>query len=213
MYQLINKNVKIILSSIDREKEIKPYLTILRLFNDGRIYNNAEFQFVYRKYYQLNAARLSEDYCTHYFNVMDELRNIEHNDIINVVEKLYEVPTNSRGKQVIMFSFATKLIHTIDNTQPLYDSFVADFYFFPQIDSNWTYSKKLFTYLESYGYLQQEYKRIIDNHLLSESIELFRKRFDLPQAYTDQEIIDTLLWRFAAYLRSGAIISNEIKYS
>lgn len=213
MYHLINKNIKKVLSGINREKEINPYLTILKVFSEGHVTNNDRFKSDYKKYYQLNAAKLSEEFCNHYFSVKQGFRHKDCIHIRDVVEELYKVPTNAKGVKVIMFSFASKLFHTVDNSQPLYDSFVADFYFFPQITPYWKYDKKLATYLESYNYLQREYKRIMDNHILSESIGLFRKRFELPQAYTDYKIIDTLLWRFAAYLRSGAITSNEIKYS
>lgn len=213
MYHLINKNIVKVLNSIDRDSDINTYLKIMEIFNEGFISNNEIFKSVYRKYYQLNAARLSENYCSHYFKVMDDFRYKENISIKVVVEELYKVPTNAKDKNIIMFSFATKLLHTIDNTRPLYDSFVGDFYFFPQIKINWSYDKKLSTYLQGYGFLQQESKRILDNQLLSESIEKFRKRFELPQVYTDQKIIDTLLWRFAAYLRSGSIIAGEIKYS
>ncbi len=213
MYQLINENIMKVLNGIDRERDINPYLTILKLFSDGLVSNNERFQFEYRKYYQLNAARLSEEYCAHYFYVMDDSKYRDNLTIKDVVEKLYEVPTNSKDKKIIMFSFATKLFHTIDNTQPLYDSLVCDYYFFPQINPEWSYDKKLTIYLHRYGFLGQEYKRILDNGLLSKSIEMFRKRFELPQAYTDQKIVDTLLWNFVAYLRNGAILSREIKYS
>jgi hypothetical protein len=59
----------------------------------------------------------------------------------------------------------------------------------------------------------QEYKRVLDNNILSQAITKFRSHFDLPETYTDQKIIDTLLWKFTILLRGGAIMEGKIKYS
>ena len=68
-------------------------------------------------------------------------------------------------------------------------------------------------YLNVYGFLIKEQRRILDNLLLSKSIVKFREYFKLSQEYTDQKIIDTLLWKFTAGLRSGALIHGELRYS
>jgi hypothetical protein len=201
------------LEAIDRRRDIDPYLKMSEMFNAGAVSNNDEYKTIYRKYWQLNAARLSDNYCNHYFQVMEDYRHKDHIDIEDVVKALYEVPSNSKGRKTIQFSFATKLLHTIDNTRPVYDSLVGDFYFFPQIKPSWKYNKKLAAHSRAYDFLVREHKRILDEGLLSESIRKFRERFGLPRTYTDQKIIDTLLWKFAAYARSGAIMFEKIKYS
>jgi len=213
MYQLINENVGKVLDTIDRRRDIDPYLKMAEMFNAGRVSDNDEYKTIYRKYWQLNAARLCDHYCNHYFQVMEDYRQEAHIDIEDVVKALYEVPSNSKGRKTIQFSFATKLLHTIDNTRPVYDSLVGDFYFFPQVKPSWKYSKKLTACTRAYEFLVREYKRILDEGLLSESIRKCRERFGLPRTYTDQKIIDTLLWKFGAYARTGAIMYGKIQYS
>ena len=55
--------------------------------------------------------------------------------------------------------------------------------------------------------------RCIAATLTRKSIREFRELFELPKAYTNQKIIDTLLWRFSAYARGGAIMNDEMQYS
>jgi hypothetical protein len=213
MYQIINENIIKVLGAIDKEKDIDPYLKMAEMFSAGSVSDNDEYKTIYRKYWQLNAARLSDHYCNHYFQVMEDHRHKDQIDIEAVVKALYEVPSNSKGIKTIQFSFATKLLHTIDNTRPVYDSLVGDFYFFPQIKPTWKYGKKLSAYTRAYTFLLSEYKRILDKGLLSESLQQFRERFRPPDTYTDQKIVDTLLWKFGSYVRNGAIMSGKIQYS
>jgi len=214
MYQLINKNIENILGYIDKKNDIDPYLKMAEMFKGTNVSNNNEYKTNYRKYWQLNAARLSDHYCDHYFKVMEHYRDNDHIDIEDVVNRLYEVPSNSKEIKTLQFSFATKLLHTIDNTQPIYDSLVGDFYFFPRINLSWKYEHKLRDYKKIYYFLQKEQKRILDKGLLSESIQRFRERFSPLLYYTDQKIIDTLIWEFSKYARTGgAILLGKIQYS
>jgi hypothetical protein len=213
MYQIINDNISSLIASIDKRRNIEPYLVLQEIFRGGSISDNENFKFIYRKYWQLNAARLSDHYCKHYFQVLEKYRNKDQKDIESLVKELYDVPSNSKGKKAIQFSFASKLLHTIDNTGPVYDSLIADFYFLPKIKPSWNYKKKITAYLKAYDFLKQEHKRVLNDNLLSVGIRSFREHFALPQTYTDQKIIDTLLWKFAIFLRAGAIMEGKIKYS
>jgi hypothetical protein len=212
MYRLINENISILLGTINRKRDIDPYLTLAEMFKAGSVYDNDEYQAVYRKYWQMNAARLSDSFCKYYFLVMEDCRHADRLSIENIVEALYNVASNSKGRKTIQFSFATKLLHTVDNTLPVYDNLEGDFYFLPQIKPSWNFSKKLAACLRSYDFLLREHKRVLDNGLLSESIRKFRVRFALPSTYTDQKVIDTVLWRFSAYARAGAIMNGKIEY-
>lgn len=143
MYKIINDNISLVINGINRNRDIEPYLTLQALFQNGSISDNSNYKTTYRKYWQLNAARLSDNYCEHYFRVLEKYRNREDKSIEGIVKELYEVPSNAKDKKTLQFSFATKLLHTIDNTRPIYDSLIADFYFLPPIKPNWNYGKKL----------------------------------------------------------------------
>ena len=159
----------------------------------------------------MNAARLSDDFCSAYFNLLNRAnREISVEEIINA---LYFIQSNAKGIHAVHFSFATKLIHTLDNNLPIYDRMVATFYFLPDIKQNWTKEKKIEVYLNSYKFLKSEYERVIDNNLLEISIDKFRKKFDVDdKQYSNCKVIDTLIWRYTALLKSGAICNRHIQY-
>lgn len=212
MYQHINDNIDKIIDSINRDSDIDPYVVLLSMFCNGSVEKNEEFKTTYRKYWQLNAARISNDYSDHYFKILEKYREVDNPVLSDIIMELYAVPTNSKGSKAVQFSFATKLLHTIDNTLPIFDSNVSAFYFFPEIKYKWKPEKKFAVSLLIYGFLEKEYKRIIEHNLLESSIAKFRSNFGLSENYTDQKIIDTLIWRFVAYLRSGVMVNGEMKY-
>ncbi len=202
-----------VINGINRQRDIDPYLALQSLFQNGSIIDNGNYKTTYRKYWQLNTAKLSDYYCEHYFRVMEKYRNRDDKDIKGIIRELYEVPSNSKGKKTLQFAFATKLLHTIDNTQPVYDRLIADFYFLPQVKPIWKYEKKLSAYLRAYDFLRQEQKKILNNSMLLSAITRLRLHFQLPETYTDQKIIDTLFWKFTMFLRRGAIMEGKIEYS
>jgi hypothetical protein len=211
MYALINKHIEKLLDGISKIRHVQPYVDIGRLFSEGNS-SSDEFKANYRKFYQLNAARLSEDFCARYFQTLEQNRGSEQLNLFDVVDTLYQFPSNSKGKKAVHFSFATKLVHTVDQNSPIYDSMVAAFYFFPEIKPGWSKATKIAEYRRQYQFLEKEYKRILDDELLSTSIVAFRKRFQLDELYSDCKVIDTLLWRYTAYLKGGAIRDEQVQY-
>ncbi|SEI45273.1 hypothetical protein SAMN04244572_00336 [Azotobacter beijerinckii] len=211
MYHLINNNVQLLLNGINREDHIDPYVSIRESFENQKN-NTPKFRSTYRQFYKLNAARLSEKFCELYFALLEEHRNDEYIQVESITNSLYELESNSKGTHAVHFSFASKLVHTINNDLPVYDSMVAAFYFFPNIKSNWNKAKKIEEYLTSYHFLINEYKRVIENNLLGQAIEQFRERFEVGIEYSDVKLIDTLIWRYTALLKSGAIRNGQMQY-
>jgi hypothetical protein len=121
--------------------------------------------------------------------------------------KLYTTPTNAKG-QSNQFSFITKLVHMVDRHSPIYDSRVAAFYFFKRPDSG---PGQIQEYVDFHAFLVREYRRVIQNGLLCHSIQSFRQRFR-PQHFTDERIIDVLIWGYVGLLQSGALTSGRIVY-
>lgn len=210
MYCHINGNIELLLNDINRQNHVADYIVIHDKY-EAKESNTSEFKSMYRRYYQLNAARLSEEFCDSYFRMLENGRNKEIN-IEQIVNDLYKLKSNSKGCNAVHFSFATKLAHTINNSLPIYDRMVASFYFFPDIKQHWSKDRKINEYMASYQYLVNEYGRVIDKNLLSPSIERFRSIFDVGDNYSDVKIIDTLIWRYTAFLKSGAMRIGKIQY-
>jgi hypothetical protein len=212
MYNLINKHIDKILDAIDSTRDISPYIRLVQQLNVVDVSTHAEFQQVYRKYWQLNAARLSENFCQSYFALLESLKGAHDIDIKTVAQQLLEIPTHGDGRHSLQFSFASKLVHMVDHRLPIYDSMVESFYFLPTASISEDTEAKLQRLMASYGFLRIEYDRVLQNGLLSHAIELFRHRLRLGAEYSDNKIIDTLIWRFVGFMRDGAIRDGEVVY-
>lgn len=81
---------------------------------------NPVFQFVFRSYYRIDNAGLTDAWKLRYFEFLNE----GERNLTTILEGLYHFPTKKNLKS-LQFSFATKLLHTLDTSQPIYDSKVA----------------------------------------------------------------------------------------
>jgi len=79
------------------------------------------FQFVFRSYYRIDNAGLTNDWKVRYFEFLDR----RGSELRTILEGLYHIPTARKVKS-LQFSFATKLLHTLDPSRPIYDSKVAE---------------------------------------------------------------------------------------
>lgn len=206
MYQLIEKNCTAIISSIPRSHVTKYDW----LMHNAALSGSPAFQTRYKNFWRLNAARLSPDYCQTYFA---ELRSAQLNTTSpdKVAARLFATPTHRNGRQSLQFSFATKLVHTADPTTPIYDSLIAAFYFFQEPSQKLSLPKRIAHLTAFQKFLVQEYQRILSKKLLARSISSFRKHFK-AQNFTDQKVIDSLLWSFVGLLKRGEIVNRQITY-
>ena len=214
MYSLINENISEILGLFDREKDINRYIGILEGLRETNVSEDRKFQDDYRQYWAMNAARLSPEFLEYYFGLLEDAKMEESDlDVAIVTKVLFEKPTGSKGQISFQFSFATKLVHSCIPTLPVYDSTVRAFYFLPEASTVSSIEGKLERSVESYRYLQQEHERIMKYQLLEESIRRFREYFNVDTRYTDQKIIDSLIWKFVSGLRSGKLNRQRFAYN
>lgn len=106
-----------ILSSRKLQDGIEDYVFLKKEFDKSDILNNSEFQSVFCEFYGMNQARLTDQFKRRYFELLAGRKaNLEY-----ILKELYAIPSN-KNQHKIQFSFATKLVHTIDNSKPIYDS-------------------------------------------------------------------------------------------
>ena len=213
MYTIINQNIEALLDSINPQADIDPYIWLFGALPNRNVAQDQEFQRVYRRYWQLNPARLSEDYLAAYFGHLEQLKGQpEHVTVEAVARHLLPIPTHGNGRQSLQFSFASKLVHMLNPEQPVYDSMVQSFYFLPSGGANETTEQKIARLLASYEFLYAEYGRVLQQGLLNQAIQQFRERFNVNATYTDRKIIDTLIWKFVGFLKGGAVINSVVVY-
>lgn len=88
---------------------------------------------------------------------------------------------------------------------------VAAFYFFFDPHRGLALAERIAEFVVFHNFLQVEYNRILNNGLLANSIQAFRQQFN-PQCFTDEKVIDSLIWGFVVLLMNGGRINGQILY-
>ncbi|MDP2668486.1 MAG: hypothetical protein Q8P07_01480 [bacterium] len=176
-----------ILSNIDIES-IDVYLWLRNEFKKGNILENTVFQFVFRSYYLLDSAGLGEKVKKRYFELLAD----KQTDLEKVLVELYQIET-LRKRKTIQFSFATKLLHTIDNNNPIFDSKVARV--IHRNVSGTTRDARVASCIEIYTYMKRLYPDLIKEERIKKVIEKFRTKFNVTSdKMPDIKILDFLIW-------------------
>lgn len=211
MYRLINKNCDAVLAKLRRVNDVSHYLEIQRMLREVDVSADKQFQRKYRAYWRMNVARLNDAFYARYFGLLESLKGAEITDIDKVVRQIV-AQSNDGERRSLQFSFATKLVHTLDQRAPVYDRFVAAFYFFAAPSSGDAFDRRLGRLLAFYGFLRAEYARVIRDGLLDVSMRRFRDRFLVNEAFPDERVVDLLLWGFVSMLRTGVQQQGKVLY-
>lgn len=195
MYYLINQHINLILGNIPQEF-VGQYNWLMERLHQVNVAEDAEYRRNYRNYWAMNIARLPECFYDEYFRLLERNKNNAQIDIQHIARVLYNVA------HTFQFSFATKLVHMINRSNPIYDKMVRDFYYLPETTARQEFDIRLNDYLRSYNFLCQEYDRVIHEGILTDSINRFRNEFQ-PVHFTDVKIIDSLIWVFIILARQG----------
>jgi len=208
MYYLINSHIQQIIASIEYD-HISDYDWLIQNVHDVAAPN---YQRKYRTFWRLNAALLSPDYCQAYFARLGAgLINNDPPRLDDLVTELYDISTHQNGRQSLQFSFCSKLCHMLNNQMPIYDGLIRSFYYFDEPDRKLPLQQRVNQYVQFHQFLINEYNRILNQGLLTLSIQAFRQRFN-PQHFTDIKVIDSLIWAFIGKLRNNGLINGQIIY-
>jgi hypothetical protein len=213
MYNLLNANIDWLCSKVDRNGDIGEYVWLAEALQKVDVSSDRAFQRRYRNYWRMNAAHLGEEFIQFYFSHFEGLKQQSEIRVEEVAQILVEKPTHGDGRHSLQFSFASKMVHMLRPHLPVYDSMVEAFFFLPGGTQKEDVSHKAARLLGSYAFLTAEYERVLREKLLALAINTFRKRFNLGQGYTDEKIIDTLIWKFVGFARKGAVRDGCIRYS
>lgn len=176
-----------IISRIEPES-IGVYLWLKNEYNKGDVKKNLVFQFVFRSYYGLDSAGLSDKQKKRFFELMaDKKVTLE-----KILEELYKLPT-LKNKQAIQFSFATKLLHTINNNKPIFDAKVSAVIHKNRGGND--EKSKIESCREIYNFLENLYLILVEEEKIRKIISKFRLKFHVAQnQMTDSKILDFIIW-------------------
>ncbi len=214
MYSLINQFAQTVVARIAtiEPDHVTDYEWLIR--NVGQS-TAPDYQKRYRRFWAMNAAQLSPAFYTAYFGALNAALN-HPQTLSKVAQTLHDASARQNGQKSLQFSFATKLLHMTNQHSPIYDSQVAAFYFFqePEIkDPNnpSDLQRRISIFVTFHDFLRQEYARVLQSSLLASAIREFRLRLN-PQHFTDEKIVDSLIWAFVGLLRKSALPTGQITY-
>ncbi|NIJ56173.1 hypothetical protein [Dyadobacter arcticus] len=200
--KLIKKGSPDIVNNIKFES-VDVYKYLQRAYQDTDVTTNYMFQFTFRKYYNLEEARLSHQFHLEYFRILQDLKsNREAWNYENVIEKLYEIP-RAKGDKSVQCSFVSKMFHTNDPANVVYDSKVAKMFNFSNLNLI-PFDQKIQHFKNRIGTISYNYKKIIDHGLLSEVCESFDTRFENHGLHPTKKL-DFIFWS------AGKIIYSRTK--
>ena len=204
MYTYIERNREALLKNLDISN-IERYVYLIA---NVKHCDDSEYQRVFKSFWTLSPARLSEDFLDHYFKLLKSRSDLSIREILIDLEK---ISCNKKETRKVHFSFSTKLKHTADPTKPIFDKMIKTFYFYKDPSRNSSPQQRIDDFMDFYYFLELEYERILSNDLLLKTINAFEKRIKNLQI-NKVKIIDTILWRFVDYMEKGALRKQSISY-
>lgn len=206
MYNLINNHIQQILQSIP-DDHVTEYDWLINNLQQVQTNN---YQSRYKIYWGLNAARPSNSFCKAYFDHLHAGLSGSTILIGTLANDLYQIQIH-KNRYTLQFSFCSKLCHMMNTQMPIYDAMVRDFYFFKEPSYWLKIQQRIDRYVQFHQFLVSEYGRILNNNLLSMSIQAFRQQFN-PQQFTDEKIIDSLIWAFVSLQKNSAAGNRPVIY-
>lgn len=195
----IESHAKQIVDAIGREA-VDVYGFLCDEFARQPVERNCVFQFVYRSFYRLDNAGLTDDFKKRYFELMEMERSrnspeVDLNNLKKLVEDLRRIP-NRKEQESLQFSFVTKLANTVNTEYPIYDAQVANaFNFHPPYNKD--FEIRLDRYMSFYKSLCDTYDTILRQLLLRESRRIFRETYLGPtERIPETKVLDFVFWSY-----------------
>jgi hypothetical protein len=176
-----------ILSNLDNESVVV-YIFLKKEFDKSNITNNLLFQFVFRSFYRLDNAGLSDNLKKHFFKLLAE----KQTKLDIILSDLYEIPRLKKDNS-IQFSFATKLLHTVDNDKPIFDKYVTSI-INKKVKGN-NKNEKIQSCIEIYDSLVTLNDELKKNDKIRNVILKFRSKFKVSnEEMSDTKVLDSIMW-------------------
>ena len=201
---LIKRYKKEIFNKLYKDKKsFTDYEFITAEFKNGNITNNIEFKKVYRRFYVLNGAGLTARFIDRHFELLDQ----RETNLKKILVELSKIPRR-KGDHSIQLSFASKLIHTIDNNQPIYDSRVSKLLNIKPNYSIKDVDERINDRLRVYNLLKKKFKEIFCNSEIKTIIKTFKR--NLRVNIGDVKMLDFILWKLGGIVIKSRRINPSI---
>jgi len=215
MYDIMNCHKEYIVGRLGQKNNetnknaLETYSDLKNGLKGQNIKRNTVFKKTYVKFFGMGQSRLISDYYDRYFSLLEENKANRKVSLSWILNSLHSVSKTSKGRQTLQFSFATKMVHIINDDEPIYDSRIKLFFKMTEPPAEIEFNKRVEAYLDIQMSIKIEYDRIIKNKLLEPSIGYFRKVNENRSDHSDIKVIDWLIWQFVSLVNGGWIGGND----
>ena len=163
------------------------YLSLMQMINnqDINVSTDREFQRLYKGYYFPGPQ--SHEFSNSYFQYMQEVRN-QNPSFRDVIEHIY-VFSNQ-----VHYSFASKLLHTVDPQNPVLDKHIMRLLGFNLMERGNPTDRKNF-YCNVFETVSNEYRSYENMPFMQEVINQFNELFPDYREISYSKKVDMLLFR------------------
>lgn len=173
-----------IIQSAGMKRGIDRYLDVMERYqSSNNVLQDKEFQRKYKGFYAM--GRKSSDFYQTYFSYMNLLRNKELSEI--TFEEIFEyIKECTRRNEA---SFSSKMLHTLDNNQPILDRFVLQ-----NLNLYKAYQAKNSNKIAIYKELSYLYNGLLDDN--KTILDFFDVQYPIEEKkITKVKKIDFVLWQ------------------
>lgn len=169
------------------------YSFITEEFAKSREMRSSLFEVVYFHFYRLTTPTITVEFIKKYFTILDEEKGKTVHNLTEIANQL--VVEDSNGNETLYFSFATKLLHTIDNDQPIYDSKVAKVFSLTRPNHKNGFDNQIDIYKSQVDKIKNVYDKILDDNdnLIKDVLERFDSKYKHPNMSNIKKL-DFLVW-------------------
>jgi len=187
----------------DAETGINQYKVIMKQFPDTIVSQNKQFQEIYIDFYEMQRF-CSDEFIVTYFNFLEKSKNSDPKPtFINTLRYFYNNPQN-HGK--LEFSFVSKLLATLDDKLPVWDSNVF-ICFGLKNPGNWKPTeRRIEEALEIYNDLKKWYEIFLESEKSCNWEGYFDEihldsNITTTRKITSVKKIDFILWKLGARIK------------
>ena len=182
-------------------ENIEVYQFLQHTFSSCDVTKNFFFQFVFKKFYKMSEAFLPEKLVVEYFKIM-ESQKVTPLPFAEIILQLSKIK-NGKDQESIQFSFVSKMIHTVDPSNVIYDKYVGKAFGYGKIDGK-DIVLKIKEMEARIRTISLCYNVILANETLNEILEEFDKKFSSYQL-SKMKKLDFIFWV------AGRLIEKEEK--
>lgn len=165
---------------------LNKYKYIMSKVNTVDVSKDMEFQRMYRDFYAMSKRYYSDEFATDYFEIMEKFKEESEVSFSKAFEKVRAI------QDTFEVSFATKIVHTFNDSMPIWDRVVAVEHFGFRVPS---YKVKRVEKMEA---KYEEYIKTFYEYLESEEGQMLIGMFDekFPNSgISDVKKLDFIFWQ------------------